>query len=269
MSKRLIWIVENMVKESSYISLVNEIEKQGYELIKVNGDFKKDDLKNIPSDASIITTGSIEMCKLFKETLPNHSPVTFSTFENYLCSKYYPYFEEFLFNDQYIFLPLKSLNRRFWSIYGLYGKDSNIFVRPDSGDKPFKAGLIDAQDWSNFYESMKHIDNDLILVSTPKNIVGEWRFVVTEEKEILAVSSYQYQGLTTRIPSAPKKATDLIYKLLDVGYYPDPVFCFDVCEDSDGDFWLLELTSFSSAGLYACKMENIVKRVSEISMNKL
>ena len=39
-----------------------------------------------------------------------------------------------------------------------------------------------------------------------------------------------------------------------------------ICEDNDGDFWLMELTSFSSAGLYATKKELIVKRVSEIAL---
>ena len=40
----------------------------------------------------------------------------------------------------------------------------------------------------------------------------------------------------------------------------------DVCETNEGNFYLLELNSFSSAGLYACKKELIVKRVSEIAL---
>ncbi len=48
-------------------------------------------------------------------------------------------------------------------------------------------------------------------------------------------------------------------------YYPDSVFCYDICQDGDGECFLLELTSFSSAGLYATNKAAIVKRVSEIA----
>lgn len=264
--KNLIWIVENLVKEPSYTFLANEIEKQGYQLHKINGDFLKKDLDFIERNSPVICSGSIEICKLIKEKLIWNFPVTYSTFDKYLCSKYYSHFEEYLFNDNYVIAPLASVNKRLWWFYGNFGKESTMFVRPDSGDKPFKADLVDIQEWKDFYESIEHLKNDLVLVSTPKNIVGEWRFVVTKYQEILAVSSYRFQGLTTRVPSAPTKATELVKEILKVGYYPDSVFCIDICQDSDNNFWLIELTSFSSAGLYACKMENIVKRVSEIAI---
>ena len=80
------------------------------------------------------------------------------------------------------------------------------------------------------------------------------------------MSSYRYQGLLTRIPSAPHGATEKCKELLEVGYYPDNVFCIDIAQDNDGNFWMMELTSFSSAGLYATKKEPIVNRVSEIAM---
>jgi len=58
----------------------------------------------------------------------------------------------------------------------------------------------------------------------------------------------------------------LVKEILKVGYYPDSVFCIDICQDTDGNFWLMELTAFSSAGLYGCEMEKVVKRVSEIAI---
>ena len=265
MKNDLIWIIENLVKEPSYTYLANEVEKQGYRLHKINGDFAKADLDFIGKYNPVICSGSIEICKLIKKQLYFNFPVAYSTFDNYLCSRYYPHFERYLFNDNYVMAPLASVDKRKWWFYGQFGREASMFIRPDSGDKTFKADVLDIQDWDSFYEEFEHLKNDLVLVSTPKNIVGEWRFVVTRHQEILAQSSYRFQGLTTRVPSAPTKATDLVKEILKVGYYPDSVFCVDVCQDSDGNFWLMELTSFSSAGLYACKMENVVKRVSEIA----
>ena len=57
----------------------------------------------------------------------------------------------------------------------------------------------------------------------------------------------------------------MVQEVLQIGYYPDSVFVMDVCEDSDGRFWLLEINSFSSAGLYACDKAKIVKEVSAIA----
>ena len=106
------------------------------------------------------------------------------------------------------------------------------------------------------------------MVSTPKNIKGEWRFIVTDKKEILGTSLYMYNGSRTYIPSAPEEATKLVKEILEVGWYPDPVFTVDIVQDGDGNFWLMEFNSFTSAGTYAAKKENIVKRVSEIAFEQ-
>lgn len=266
--KKLTWIIENFVKEKSYTNLANEVKKQNYDIYVINGDYKNSDLDFVLENSPVIFNGSIEMSKIVKTKLLEKGcyPISYNSFENYLCSAYYPYFEKFLFNDDYIFLPLESLNRRVWEFYGQFGKESMMFVRPDSGEKTFKAELVDLNDWNGFYEDVKQFSKDLVVVSSPKNIVGEWRFVVTKDKEILGVSSYKYQGLITRVPSAPKGATELVQEILNVEYFPNCVFCVDICQDTDGKFWMMELTSFSSAGLYECKMENIVKRVSEIAL---
>jgi hypothetical protein len=175
------------------------------------------------------------------------------------------HFGKYLFNDRYAIISLAELKRHLFFFYGVFGKETMIFVRPDSGQKPFQAQLVDMQDFERFYDSAQTFEHELVMVSSPKNIRGEWRFVVTNEQEIIAQSTYRYNGQITKIPSAPVGATNLVKELLKIGYYPDSVFVMDVCEDSDGNFWLLELNSFSSAGLYACNKTAIVKRVGEIA----
>ena len=157
------------------------------------------------------------------------------------------------------------MRRRLYQFYGIFGKEAVIFIRPDTGDKTFKGGLLDLQDSEGFFNEFECYKHDLAIISTPKNMIGEWRFVCSRHKEIIAVSSYRYQGLCTRVPSAPPGATELCKEILEVGYYPNSVFCVDICQDTDGNFWLMELTSFSSAGLYATDKTKVVKRVSEIA----
>lgn len=260
------WIVENFTKESSYQEMMDEIKKQGMSVVEIKNGYKNSDIEEFRTGTPcIMFLGSIEMTELVRKQLLNCFPIAYCNQQNYLCSKYMSHFGKYLFNDRYAMVSLAELQRRKFFYYGTFGKEALIFIRPDSGQKPFQAQLLDMIDIDRFVENHTHVKHDLVVVSNPKNIIGEWRFVCTKHQEILAQSTYRYQGQVAKIPFAPEGATELVKEILKVGYYPDSVFCIDVCEDSDKNFWLLEINSFSSAGLYACKKELIVKRVSEIS----
>ena len=265
------WIIENFTKEPSFKGLSEAVEKAGYPLIRIEGDYNRDalsPLRKLPFGqyGCAIVSGSIKMCKILQEELDNYSPVLYSTFKNYKCSAYYSHFGPHLFNDKYCIMSLKEIVRQKFDIWGHYGKDSLIFIRPDSGEKTFQAGLLDIQDLPQLYDSNKDFEHDLMIVSTPKNIKWEGRFVVSKYKKIIAYSTYRFQGNVTRIPSVPPETLKFCKELLDkVDYHPDSVFCYDLCQDNDGECWLMELTSFSSAGLYECNKDDIVRHVSEIA----
>lgn len=263
------WLVENFVKDNGYDELIKEIRHQGMECIvlDITNHFElKPNL--IQENECIVFQGSIQLFDKLRKELPAY-PIGWVTDDNYLCSKYYPYFQKYLFNDRHVLTSIAALKHNKWWYYGIFGKEAIIYVRPDDGKKTFKGQLLDLQDFDRFWDnkaSCNTKDSDLIVVSIPKNIRGEWRFICTAEKEILGVSCYQYHGQLTYIPSAPDKATKLCKEILSVGWYPDAVFTVDIVEDSDGEFWLMELNSFTSAGTYAAKKDLIVKRVSEIAL---
>ncbi len=263
------WVIENLVKEPSYLELSAAAKELGFEVQDIRGDYKRADIIDY-EDEGVLFVGCIEMCKLVGKQLRDQGcwPATFSTFENYLCTKFYPHFGPYLFNDDYVIVPLSEVKRRLYFFYGLFGKEGLIFMRPDSGDKPFKAGLFDIQDFDRDYEQLVDYKDELVIVSSPKNILGEFRFLVDSNKNIIAVSSYRYQGQLTKVPSAPLAATEMCKKVLDVGYHPDCVFCIDIAQDHDGNCWLLELSAFSSCGLYAMNKKDVVIGVSK-AMNVL
>lgn len=279
---RATWIIENFVKEPSYKALSDAVKKLEYPLIELNGDYsvkllrESDKLKSlweavggfgVYDNQCVVINGSIKMCKMLKTELEHGCyPIVYSTFEKYKCTAYYSHFGPYLFNDKYALMSLKELVRQKYDVWGHYGKESLIFIRPDSGEKTFQAGLLDIIDLAQLHESNKDCEHDLVLVSTPKTIKWEGRFVVSRNKEIIAASTYRFQGKVALIPSVPVEATKFCKELLkNVDYTPDSVFCFDICQDNDGECWLLELTSFSSAGLYVCNMEEIVSKVSAIA----
>ena len=264
------WIVENFTTDNGYEELIAELDRQNitFTVLDLKNHFElNSSVINAIKDHCVVFQGSIEMFRKLKQET-DLKPLGWMTDDNYLCSRYFPKFQEFLFNDKYSLVSLAGLKANKFFYYGVFGKDANIYVRPDRGDKTFKGQLLDLQYFdSTFNNALSSIakDDDLVLISTPKNIRGEWRFICSHHKEIIAFSTYMYQGNRTYIPSAPKGATDLCKKILDVGYYPDPVFTVDIAEDTDGNYWLIEMNSFTSAGTYAANKKNIVTRVSEIA----
>lgn len=262
----LTWIIENLTKEQSYVELAEAVQNQNIDLVKINGDYYPETLDAYIDNPNVIVAASINMTKLLREKLPLAK--IFSSFENYFCTKYYPIFGKDLFNDKYIMLPLAEFRRQKWMVYSLLTKESLVFVRPDTGDKSFTGQLLDIQEVERFFLENETYKNDLMIISTPKIINGEWRFVVSEKQEIISVSCYRYRSLKTLVNSAPEGATNFCKNILKKEYFPDRVFCIDIAEDSEGNFWLLELTSFSSAGLYACDKNEIVKRVSDLVLNE-
>lgn len=266
-------MIENFTGDNGYEDLIEEVRKQGMtcHVLDITNHFELKPQLMPQEDEVVIFQGSIQMFrKLRNET--KLKPLGWMTEENYLCSKYYPVFQQYLFNDKYVLVPLAALKAHKFFFYGIFGKDTMIYIRPDRGDKPFTGQLVDLQDFDRLWKNdivSTATDSDLVLVSTPKNIVGEWRFIVTDQKEIVAVSTYLYQGNRTHVPSAPEEAFKLVRTLLEVGYYPDPVFTIDICEDSDHNYWMLEINSFTSAGTYAAKKEPIIRRVSEIASNQI
>lgn len=262
---KITWIIEKIAGESSYHELETAALKAGHRTIVLDKNYKGG-FATVINTKVVTFNGSIEMAKQLKREFEFHSLfcAIYCSFENYRCSKYYSYFGDLLFNDKYAIVTLSELNRNLYYYYGLFGKDAVLFIRPDSGEKTFQAQLVDIIDFNKFFLAHQDIKHDLIVISTPKNIVGEWR-IVCSKTEIIDYSLYRYQGQTSKIHAAPKNVLDFARQILDVGYHPDEVFCVDVSTDEDNNCWLMELTSFSSAGLYATNKDIIVDKVSKIA----
>jgi len=270
-----IWIIENFLRSNDVKELISAVEKGGYECHILGADSSKSvdltcsSIIKPNSSHCVLFYGSIGMARDINRELysKNCTPVVWNHQDNLRCRKYYSALGAHLFNDRSAFTTFAELNRQKYLFYGVFGKEAVIFVRPDSGDKIFTGGLIDLKEFDRFYTKNKEvIDPDcLVVVSSPKKILGEWRFWVTYEGEIVTQSCYQFHGQRCLVPSAPAGATHKVKEILNEKYYVDPIYCLDICEDADGDFWLLELNSFSSAGVYACDKEKLVEAASSLA----
>ena len=260
------WIIEHYGAKMD--TLVAAAKGQGHEVVEVIAkSYFEFDKSLVKENECVIFQGSIDLTRKMKDYIPTCYPINWNNWKAFECTSYYPALGKHLFNDRYAMVSVAELMRQKWFYYHTFAKDTTMFVRPNDGDKSFTGQLIDLINfdtfWTNKISSIAKME-DLVVVSTPKNIKGEYRFVVSK-KGIIAGSCYNYQGNFTPIPGTPQGAIDKCNEILSEGYYPDPVFVIDICEDNDGKYWLLELGSFSSSGLYACDVNKIVKEVSAIA----
>jgi hypothetical protein len=269
MSVPLTWIVENFSNDQGVVVLTQHIKDKGYNLIELSrtSGYEKSLVKL--DNQCVLFYGSINMAEIIRKHLTTCAPVVWSDPSDFLCSNYYSRFTKFLFNDRHKFMTLGEFRDNLWNVYFEFGKDAMIFIRPDSGDKTFAGQLLDLQDvsvWDNAIKCNAKPD-DIIVVSTPKNIIGEWRYIVSQT-EILGMSCYRYHGKSTLVPSAPPLATELVKKIIDSAPLPAKICAVDIASDSDNNYWLLEFNSFNSCGLYAMDKSKIVKVASEIALSE-
>lgn len=153
-------------------------------------------------------------------------------------------------------------------------------------------GLMQTEGWSSRVQADKIVDlvaqtvtgdrvpgvpdridpETLVVVSRPIEILKEWRLVVTDR--VIAHSQYkQGHGLIRlqgsdllKVRETPQEVLDYAQRVLnEVKYRPDPIWTLDICETADG-LKVLEVGSFSCAGLYACDPEPIIEEVNRLAL---
>lgn len=207
--------------------------------------------------------GSLQFGKLIRSM--SSEIKVYCTLSNYECVHYYPRFGEYLLNSDYIMLPLGDILRRKSWIFRTLAQGS-LFFRPSSGYKTFTGLVLSEGELEKelpFWE--RQMDPQSIVIAAPvRPISKEWRAVVVGEKVITA-GQYRESGLDVRIREVPEKVLNYAQDVVNsVHYRPDPAWTIDVCESGD-ELKVLEVGSFSCAGLYACDYTAVIKAVNELA----
>lgn len=266
------WLIDADMFAGYRDELVAAIRDQGHDakLIQApNPPFRWDDVgcsyrETFPKDAFVVAHGDIELVtRIQKEQ--RWTPGAFCNVENYTCSKYACRLGDYWLNRDYTMIPFGDLRRNKEFLFDIFGKNGRIFVRPDSPLKLFAGQLASHDEFEAEMEFMGFYEfppESLVVVSSPKTIVNEWRFVVAKGK-IAAGCKYSTSGELDYRPEYCDNAFDLASSIAALGHEPDPVWIIDICDTADGTYHLLEIGGFSFADLYACNKSDIVSAVSE------
>lgn len=265
------WLLDARVFPEQHAAMVAAIQRQGHQIVELNSPkapYGWDDVNQAyrrayPTGACVVTHADIDLVNRVCRD-GRWRPGAFATLDNYHCSFYFAHLGRFLLNSDYTMLPFAELTRNADFLFGVFGRDDRIFVRPDSPLKLFAGMVASRGNWERdlefmgFYEFPKE---SLVVVSSPKTIVAEWRYVVVNGK-IVAGSQYK-EGLNQCLrPAEDSSAQNLAEDILAVGFAPDPVWVFDICRTDQGTDHLLEIGAFSFANLYGCDLDAVVRAVS-------
>jgi hypothetical protein len=262
------WLIEDWDPDNNYQRLYEEVKRQGYkcELISYVP-FKGGSYEVFSPTDCVVVQASLNLARQLMEE-KKWIPGPWLNLREYECSYYYAYLGDLLFNDDYIMIPVRDFKRVKDICFKRLGKRDSLFIRPNSGFKTFTGKVFSKRHFDKDWDWVEEFctPEDLIVISTPKDIKAEWRFIAAES-DIISGSMYKYNGISEYKSEWPDKAINLA-KDVAKKYHPDPVYTVDICMGADDRFYLLEVGSFSCAGLYACDMEPIVRVASNIALDE-
>jgi len=279
------WLIEDFNRDEHVKLLIEAIKRHDMEHQLIEEPFESGS-KCYPNSSKecVIFYGSLNLGRQLRRE-KRWIPGVYCDLEQFKCTTYYAYWGKFLFNQDYAFIPVKELGRRKDWIYKQFGKNDRVFIRPNTGFKTFTGAVVKQENFDKDYEWMVKYSDDtsLAVISTPKNIIRESRFVVADKK-VITGCFYKWDGskLSNENIPEPNKEWKYAQQIADECWEPERMYVIDICEDKGhyhplrryipenicGKFHLLEVNSFSCSGLYACDSDVIVKEASRIAIEE-
>lgn len=226
-------------------------------------------------DECVITYGTIHLAQ-FVQKKKAWYPGVWCDWHQFKCSTYLSHLGQFSVQDDYAFLPIAEVHRRWNSVFARFESDGHVFIKPDDNDKRFHGEKVSEDNRDKWYEYAQFYGapkESLALVARPSHINAEWRLVVANRK-IVTGSMYKADGRTTMGPIDPtwqfdRGAMDFADEVIaSTEWQPAPIYALDVCMTEDEKYRLMEVGSVNCCGLYSCDVEKVIDAASELALKE-
>lgn len=145
-----------------------------------------------------------------------------------------------------------------------------LFVRPDSGLKPFPGCSIKVCDFDDvsrlvLSETGARVEPERLVCVSPFVALDEveWRFWIVERK-VVAFSPYSWERDVPRPLEPPPQAFELARRLAEAPWQPDVAYVADVVSRADdGSYLLNEINAASTSGLYDVELDKLLPALRE------
>lgn len=267
--KKAQWLVDDLLTERAYETgypSIEEVCKElGYSVYKTKYiPFSTEPDPNIPYGTfytvkdCVITHGTVQFCKQIQKFYGNYwLPGLYFNDNVKSFEKFAAHLGPYLLNDDFFILPWAEVVRR---------DCRGFFVKPLSGMKEFTGQVIeDFRDITDVSGGFVNPET-LCVVSTPKKIDAEFRYVIVEGK-VITGSEYRWDNILDVRRDTLPEADTLAKTIAELEWQADKVYVCDIAMHG-GKPYVIELNAFSSSGFYACDTYKIVEAVSKAAENE-
>lgn len=262
------FLVDELLSERAYEtgfpSLADAAEELGYTVVRSKYiPFSKElaDLSGIEKlEDCVVTHGTIEFCRQVERKYGRlWRPCMYFNKNVKSYEMFAIHYGSLLLNDDYYILPLQEIKRR---------KLKDVFIKPLSGLKDFTGQVFWNTEDLEYIGKFEVLDPELLcVVSPPKDIKGEFRYVIANGK-VVDGSEYRWDDvLDVRIDTHPV-CDALANYVAHHSWQPDTVYVCDVALLDHPEVMgtsiakIIELNAFSSSGLYAMNTYKIIEAVA-------
>jgi hypothetical protein len=163
-----------------------------------------------------------------------------------------------MLNDRYILLPFRNFKEDYFFAAGIFAEESSVFIRPNSSEKLFTGRIFDLFEFKDKVDDFEHLeDNSLVVVSSPKKIIGEWRVICCDDR-IIDYSCYRFGGLDLPTQNAPTSLIDFTQRLIKRSPLYNGHYTLDIAMLAGDIYKVIEANACFTAGLYACRPSKLL-----------
>lgn len=269
------WLLDNQCFDEALPELKDELTRHRTKYInaRYRGFDTPIEIESVFPSGNVFCYGSLPFInKVKKEIIPNNPQVhAWCNLPQFKCSYYYPRLAPYMLNKEYCLLPYAELTRNEDMIFRNFGIDDCIFMRPNSGYKEFTGQVYQRKYWNSIVLSnVECRPEDLVLITTPKNIVEEYRVVIgpSYNEPLQRIVTLSRSHVNRKLAPAVQDAfesrwlVDFVHEVLyNTHYEPDPFWVMDVARTSYTEYKILEVNSMSCSGLYCCNLKDLVRDI--------
>lgn len=276
MQKKVKWVVHDHLIQRALPTgrpnLFQALQNRGYEVVSLTYDEKNRSLADLPEweGECVVTYGSVQFVnQVTRLRRGNWQPGAFLRVENLSYAAYSPYLGDILLNDDFVILPYAEFRRRGVRTWG-----EAVFIRPNAVTKLFTGFVITDHDFKHEANSLERLSNvfpeDLIVVASPKPILGEFRFIISEG-DVVTGSAYSWDNTLDVRSDVHPACLELAQEVGRREWQADRAYTCDIAlTEINGrqEARVLEINAFSCSGLYACDTELIADAISQAAWNE-
>lgn len=265
----LTWVVETGTDEENIPRLLDSLHRSNTPVVTRKWmPFNEGPFEKLDIEGPVIFHGSLQGADWVRKHTA-WAPGAVESHSALECRAYYPLLQERILNREHVFLPFGCLTAQKDLLLRALGEDDCIFIRPDSNRKLFTGQIVCKDTWDKDVSLLGWYDDvvlpsTMVVVARPQVVVHEWRFFVAQGQVVTGSRYRKNQKVVRELadPDMMAVAQNMATFALQRGFNPDPVWVLDLCSDSTGNVHILEVGSFSCAGLYAADTDLLVQTVN-------